>query len=438
MATLRTNLENGMPLLAILYSIDELTIFQVRKIMHDLLNIHAAEAFKPYQVLENHQMMFDILNDPNNYVQHVRRYANSLMTTTTFGYRVSTANDPHFTELFDVLDEFLLLGQTGLAALLDYLPALQMLPTWMLPVKQRAQSNHRKEKALYRYHWDKAKADILSSESPNPSFSVGLVKEQKNHGFSDDFAAYIAGTLLEAGTDTTATTLIWFLCAMLIFPGVQERAKAELERVVGADRMPRIEDEPNLQYIRGCVKESLRWMPITIMGAMPHALTEDSNYMGFRLPKGAALVNNVYAIHSDSVRFPRPHEFDPDRFKDDKQNFYDAAVNPDVSQRDQFCFGAGRRICPGIHVADRSLFLGISRLLWAFDFKRPLDDNGNEIVPDHTKITQGFLAAPLDFEFVITPRDSKRAEIIRSEWETAKRDSLDPETMQWINFPKGT
>ncbi|KAI1855449.1 hypothetical protein JX266_000314 [Neoarthrinium moseri] len=110
---------------------------------------------------------------------------------------------------------------------------------------------------------------------------------------------------------------------------------------------------------------------------------------------------------------------------------YDAAVNPDVSQRDQFALGAGRRICPGIHVADRSLYLSISRLLWAFDFKRPLDSNGKDVVPDPTQVTQGFLASPPPFKAVITPRDADRAKIIRHHWETAKRNDLDPETLQW-------
>ncbi|KAK9415055.1 putative Cytochrome P450 [Seiridium unicorne] len=403
----------------------------VRRIMHDQLNVNAAQAFYPYQELEIRQMMYDILNEPKDFKTHFRRYSNSLMTTTTFGYRTSSYENPHLEELMVVLDEFLLLAQTGLAALMDFLPILKMLPTWMLPTKQRAARNHKREKTLYRYHWDRAKADILSSDKPNPSFSVGLVREQNKHGFDDDFAAYITGTLLEAGTDTTANTLIWFICAMLVFPEVQQRARAELDRVVGSDRRPLPEDEPNLPYIRGCVKESLRWMPVTIMGAIPHALTQEDHYMGFRLPKGSALVNNVYTIHTDDSRYPNPRQFDPDRFKDDKQSFYDAAVNPDVSQRDQFAFGAGRRICPGIHVADRSLFLSISRLLWAFEFKRPLDNNGNEVVPNPAQVTQGFLASPLPFEAVITPRDQKRAEIICNDWETAKRDNLDSETLQW-------
>ncbi|KAI1119690.1 putative cytochrome P450 [Nemania abortiva] len=285
-----------------------LTISKIRRIMHDLLNVNSAKAFGPYQALENQQMMYDILNDPNNFVQHVHRYSSSLMTATTFGFRVSTFKDPHFKELLEVLDEIVLLAQTGLAALLDYLPILQMLPAWMLSIKQRAKSNHQKEKILYRYHWDKVKADILSS-NPNPSFSVGLLREQKKYGFDDDLAAFITGTLLEAGTDTTANALVWFLCAMLVFPTVQERAKAEIDRTIGADRMPLPEDEPNLQY--------------------------DDHYMGFRLPKGAILVNNVYTIHRDPACYPHPDQFDPDRFKDDRQNFYNSAVNPDLDIKSQ-------------------------------------------------------------------------------------------------------
>ena len=32
-------------------------------------------------------------------------------------------------------------------------------------------------------------------------------------------------------------------------------------------------------------------------------------------------------------------------------------------------FGAGRRICPGMLVAEREIWLTIARMLWAFDMK---------------------------------------------------------------------
>ncbi|KAI0413296.1 putative cytochrome P450 [Xylaria grammica] len=402
----------------------------VRRILHGLLNTQAAQSFRPYQLLESQQMMFDILNEPENFKQHFRRYSNSLTTTTTFGYRVPTYEDPHFKELFQVSGEFVLIAQTGTAALLDYMPALRYFPSWILPPKRRAKAHHQREKALYRYHWDFAKGNILSSPNPNPCFSIGLIEEQKKWGFDDDFASYVTGTLLEAGSETTANTLLGFLCAMLVFPEVQHRARAEVDRAVGL-RIPSFDDEPQMQYVRGCVKESLRWMPTTILGAIPHAVTRDDYYMGFRIPAGAGVLNNVYAIHNDPLRYPHPDRFDPDRFKDDRQSSFDAAMNPDVSERDHFTFGAGRRICQGMHVAEKNLFLGIARLLWGFEFRPPVREDGSEIIPDPTQVTQGFVCSPSPFKAIISPRDSTRAEIIRKEWRDAREKNLETGSMQW-------
>lgn len=39
----------------------------------------------------------------------------------------------------------------------------------------------------------------------------------------------------------------------------------------------------------------------------------------------------------------------------------------DVTKRDHFAFGAGRRICPGYHVAERSFAITLMRMLWCFD-----------------------------------------------------------------------
>jgi cytochrome P450 len=58
-------------------------------------------------------------------------------------------------------------------------------------------------------------------------------------------------------------------------------------------------------------------------------------------------MNNVWAINNDPRRSRNPRTFDPNRYKDDYLGLYDSASNPDGSKRDQFTFGAGRRICPG-------------------------------------------------------------------------------------------
>jgi cytochrome P450 len=150
-----------------------------------------------------------------------------------------------------------------------------------------------------------------------------------------------------------------------------------------------MEDEPGIQYFRDCVKEALRWMPSAIL-AFSHAVTQDDYYNGYRLPLGAGVISNVYTINMDSTRYPEPHNINPDRYKDDYQSATDAVSNPDVQFRDHFTFGAGRRICQGMHVAEHSLFLGIAHMLWAFDIAPETNEEGIEIVPNMDKLIQGF------------------------------------------------
>jgi len=82
----------------------------------------------------------------------------------------------------------------------------------------------------------------------------------------DTLLAYTAGTVLEAGSDTTASTMQSFILFMISHPDVMRKVRDELDRAVGSDRMPTFEDEPNLPYLVACIKETLRRRPPTIMG----------------------------------------------------------------------------------------------------------------------------------------------------------------------------
>jgi cytochrome P450 len=113
--------------------------------------------------------------------------------------------------------------------------------------------------------------------------------------FSDDLAGYISGSLLEAGSDTTSSTLYGFILALLVWPEVQKKAQEEIDRVVGPNRLPTIEDYDQLPYIRSCIKESLRWMPTVVLG-VPHSVLKDDTYMGYTIPKGATIINNVWCV----------------------------------------------------------------------------------------------------------------------------------------------
>jgi cytochrome P450 len=145
------------------------------------------------------------------------------------------------------------------------------------------------------------------------------------------------------------------------------------------------------------------------------------------IPKGAGVINNAYTISSNPDRYPDPRRFDPDRYKNDHNTLAETATSSDIKVRDHFTFGAGRRICQGMHVAERSLFLGMSRLLWAFEF-RPVPGK----MPNPAKVSQGFLATPEKYEADIRPREG-RADLIRNIWKEAQ--SVLDEDGQWMTLP---
>jgi cytochrome P450 len=93
------------------------------------------------------------------------------------------------------------------AALLDVFPLLRKLPDWAVSMRRYAKKLHEKESDLYVGHWLNVKKAIKNGTA-KPCFCVDLVRAQDEQGFSDALAGYTSGSLLEAGSDTTAATLV--------------------------------------------------------------------------------------------------------------------------------------------------------------------------------------------------------------------------------------
>ena len=332
------------------------------------------------------------------------------------------------------LDDFVELNGAIGAALSDFFPILRYIPNRIYPVKRAAAAHHEKELSQYKSLWLKAKDDIVNKRSSaQVSACMDIIEAQKEDGFSDDFAAYLSGVFFEAGSETTSTELYGFFQALLLYPEVQERGHAELDKFIGSERMPTLEDMPNLPWVRACVKETLRWLPAAVIGGVPHATTEDDVYNGYKIPKGASIVLNIWSIHRDPERYSRPERFEPQRFLGDDTHAAESANLADVTQRDHFGFGAGRRLCPGTHVAERSMLLAIARIFWAFDVQPKLDENLQKLWPTQDVFLQGAVAMPKKFGVDITPRSEKRAEIIRATWKEAEK-GLDARG-QWLKNP---
>lgn len=117
----------------------------------------------------------------------------------------------------------------------------------------------------------------------------------------------------------------------------------------------------------------------------------------YTIPGGTSIVLAVWSANNDPNLFPDPRGFDPARHNPEF-SLQEASLASDFRDRDNWTFGAGRRICPGIHVAERTLFLTAARLLWTFDIRKAIDPTtGQEIEVDRDAVTQSIACRPLPF-----------------------------------------
>lgn len=288
--------------------------------------------------------------------------------------------------------------------------------------KKVARRWYEEDSEIYLKLYRKLMDDVKNGVAPHCFFNDLARAKLEKDPIPDVTAAFAAGALIEAGSDATTTALNNVILASLLYPDVVKGAHEELDRVVGRDRMPDFSDEPNLPFIRGIAKETLRWRASTKIGTC-HATTQDDWYKGYFIPKGAVIVLNWWAIHFDEKRWKDPERFDPTRYLNDRLTEAESMNQPNPDLRDHFTFGAGRRNCPGVHIAHYSLFINIARIFWAFNMRRSVDAKGNTIEPS-TAAQPGFLLTPVKFPCHFEPRSEKHAKIIEEVWSSAKKQGL--------------
>ncbi|TEB27970.1 cytochrome P450 [Coprinellus micaceus] len=176
-----------------------------------------------------------------------------------------------------------------------------------------------------------------------------------------------------AGAETSFGSALALIFALAHNPEVQANGQAELESVVGTERLPLLSDRPSLPYIHALVKELGRWYNAGPLG-VPHSNTEDDEYDGYFLPKGTMFLPNIWAMMHDPEVFERPFDFMPERY------LKDGKLDLTVPDGDLATFGFGRRVCPGRHFAKDTLFLFTASILATCQISRPRDAAGHFLV----------------------------------------------------------
>ncbi|KAK7046325.1 O-methylsterigmatocystin oxidoreductase [Favolaschia claudopus] len=286
------------------------------------------------------------------------------------------------------------------AWLVDIIPWLKYVPSWMPGAGfKRTGAKYLKtnvDQTDLPYNF------VLKEMNNNtalPSFTSNALRSGDMTAEEKYALKFIAAALYGGGLDTLTGASTVFILAMVLFPDVQLKAQQELEKVIGTSRLPTIRDQEHLPYMAALQKEIYRWRT-TVPGGVPHAATEDDIFNGFYIRKGTIIINNLWAIAHDPTHYHDPLSRQHDPMSFDPERFLGATPELDPTT---FTFGFGRRRCPGIEVAESTLFIVMATLLAVFRFS-PLKGDVGKADEARDEFISGAVCHPKPFKCNIEPR----------------------------------
>ncbi|KAG1743395.1 cytochrome P450 [Suillus lakei] len=332
--------------------------FRRQQHFHTHLQPTSAEAYQPLQMSHVKNVVLNILDDPHNFQNHVGTQCCGNDPKVAYGKTMPTsATGPEIREARQLVQRFRVIMRPG-AYLVDSIPWLKYLPGYASELKD-----------------DKCR----EMRRLGPSFAKYILENEHLYGLTEIEMAYLVGDFFAAGTETTGGAICTVLMAAAHFPEEQAEVQAELDAVIGRERAPTFADKQSLHRLVAFISEALRWRLLAANvhpAGFPHRTTEDENY---RIPAGTTVTGNHWAISRDPEVYPEPDAFKPQRWIDDQGRLRD-----DITH---FLYGFGRRVCPGQHLANRSVFIHSLLILWAFqlslDLTKPQDDMAftNTVLP---------------------------------------------------------
>ncbi|KAG5734861.1 Steroid 17-alpha-hydroxylase/17,20 lyase [Termitomyces sp. T112] len=132
-------------------------------------------------------------------------------------------------------------------SMVDLFPTLNYLPPWMAKWKRDALVWHQHESEMFEgFHAGVAEEMVSAEGRAQPSFVTSLIETRGRNGLTDKEAAWLAGIMFSAGAETTTASVSFFLIAMIHYPDVMRKAQAQIDAVVGRERVPTFADRPHL------------------------------------------------------------------------------------------------------------------------------------------------------------------------------------------------
>ncbi|TXG46387.1 hypothetical protein EZV62_028115 [Acer yangbiense] len=257
---------------------------------------------------------------------------------------------------------YVVMEESGKPNIADYFPFLQSFDPQ--GIRKRITTNIEKLLNIFDGIIDErilTREKTMSKESKDLLDSLLNLAEENSSQLSLTNIKHLLLDLFLAGTDTTTSTVEWAMVELLHNPEKLTKAQTELRQVLGKDGLVQEFDIAKLPYLQAIKKETLRLHPPGPF-LIPHKAETEVEMCSYVVPKSAQVLVNVWAMGRDSSVWQNPTSFMPERFLESEI---------DVKGRDfeLIPFGAGRRICPGLPLAQRMVHLMLASLLYTFDWK---------------------------------------------------------------------
>ncbi|GAA6213729.1 cytochrome P450 1B1-like [Lates japonicus] len=284
----------------------------------------------------------------------------NIMCALCFGKRYGH-DDLEFRTLLKRLNKF---GETvGAGSLVDVMPWLQSFPN---PVRSLYENFKNLNEEFFTFVKDKV---VQHRESFSPDVTrdmsdaiINVIEHGKDSGLTKEFVEATVTDLIGAGQDTISTAMQWIMLLLVKYPDEQAKLQQVIDKVVGPDRLPSMEDRSSLAYIDAFIYETMRFtsfVPLTI----PHSTTSDVTIEGLHIPQDTVVFINQWSVNHDPLKWKDPHIFDPTRFLNEN-----GALNKDITNN-VMIFSTGKRRCIGNQIAKVKVFLFTAVLLHQCSFE---------------------------------------------------------------------
>ena len=393
-----------------------------RKFVQIMLTNAASAKFHGYIDVEAKRFLSELLKNPEGYYDLINQYTGRISARLNYGKPDSACH--HVRNAEEFIPQISPAGSvTNLAPFLGYLP--EFLNTSKRAVRERREREAELWHGLLKQARDDFEKGVVLPQNYARTYFERKAAECTTksepagsaYGFEPDDreVACAIGMLCTVAIFTIGGPLNTFFLSMVLHPGWQEKARAEVDAVVGDRIIACAADSPNLPILRAVLKEAVRWRPTVPLG-VPRLVEEDNEYEGHLVTKGTIAHVVEMAMSRDPEIYPNPEIFNPARWLEPEYPTYKAPLTAHPSLNGYHQFGSGWRVCPGVAQTELELLTVCAGILRAFKLERNVGEDGKAIEPDPWKMSSNVIGGPLEFGFNLKSRGKESEERVASLW----------------------